>query len=95
MIAWESFSIGRDSPVNADSSDFKLDEKKSEYGENKLEEAKRKTNFQKFIDQFKDAMIIILLIAATISFGLAETSSFIILYTTKNRFIIILSFPCD
>ncbi len=48
-----------------------VQKRKSEYGENKLEEAKRKTNFQKFIDQFKDAMIIILLIAATISFGLA------------------------
>ncbi len=37
------------------------------YGKNKLDEAKKKSLFLRFIDQFKDFMIIILLIAALIS----------------------------
>ena len=43
----------------------------SQYGENKLREKPKKTNFQRFLDQFKDAMILILLIAAAISFTVA------------------------
>lgn len=45
--------------------------RQKKYGLNKLEQAKKKTNLQKFLDEFKDAMIIILLIAAAISFVLA------------------------
>ena len=43
----------------------------SEYGQNKLSEKKKKTNFQRFCDQFKDVMILILIAAAVISFGIA------------------------
>ncbi|MGN0313668.1 MAG: calcium-translocating P-type ATPase, PMCA-type [Fusicatenibacter sp.] len=46
-------------------------EKRSRYGENKLREKKKKSNLQRFLDQFKDVMILILLAAAAISFVIA------------------------
>lgn len=42
-----------------------------EYGENKLKEKKNKSTLQRFFDQFKDVMILILLAAALISFAIA------------------------
>ncbi len=41
------------------------------YGENKLNEKPKKTMIARFIEQMKDVMIIILLVAALISFGLS------------------------
>ncbi len=43
----------------------------SEYGENRLKEKKKKSFLQKFFEQFKDVMILILIAAAVISFGIA------------------------
>lgn len=45
--------------------------KQAQFGRNQLVEKKKKTNWQRFVDQFKDTMIIILLIAAAVSFGIA------------------------
>lgn len=43
----------------------------AEYGQNKLAEKKKKSQLSRFFDQFKDAMILILILAALVSFGIA------------------------
>ena len=40
----------------------------AKFGENRLREKKKKSTLQRFIDQFKDVMILILIAAAIVSF---------------------------
>ena len=44
---------------------------KAQHGPNKLREKKKKTTLQRFIEQFKDVMILILIAAAVVSFVIA------------------------
>lgn len=61
--------LGSDSEKGLDSA--QVQRLLKEHGENRLKEGRKRTNLQKFIEQFKDVMIIILLIAAVISFAIA------------------------
>lgn len=46
-------------------------QKREQFGENRLREKKKKTMLQRFGEQFKDVMILILIVAAVISFVIA------------------------
>ena len=52
-------------------SEAQVQEKRAQFGENRLREKKKKTNVQRFFEQFKDVMILILIAAAAVSFGIA------------------------
>lgn len=52
-------------------SEKQVEEKHRQFGQNKLQEKKKKSNLQRFADQFKDVMILILIAAAIISFAIA------------------------
>lgn len=61
--------LGTDSKTGL--SQTKAEELLQKHGANKLQEKKKKTNLQRFADQFKDVMIIILIAAAIVSFVIA------------------------
>lgn len=56
------------------------EERLAQYGPNRLRAKKKKSNLQRFLEQFKDVMILILIAAAVVSFIVAcnghDTSEF-------------------
>ena len=56
-----------------------VQEKRQEYGFNELEEGKRKSTLEVFFEQFKDFLVIILIVAAVISAFLGELESTIVI----------------
>lgn len=63
-----------------------IKKRREQYGFNELEEAAKKSHFQVFIDQFKDFLVIILLVAALISafLGKLESTLVIMIVITIN-----------
>ncbi|MCZ2259940.1 cation-translocating P-type ATPase [Sporosarcina sp. G11-34] len=60
-------------------SDYDVQKRQEVYGTNELTEGKRTSTFAVFLGQFKDLLVIILLIAAFISFLLGEVESTIVI----------------
>jgi len=54
--------------------DAQIERSRAEYGRNELRAQKKKTLLARFFEQFKDAMILILIVAAIISFAVAVSS---------------------
>lgn len=62
-------NLGTDQNIGL--STYAVSELQAKHGENKLKEKRKKTNLERFIEQFKDAMILILIAAAIVSFVVA------------------------
>lgn len=67
----DSVIASLDTDVSRGLSDAEVELRREKYGENKLREKKKKSLARRFFEQFKDVMIIILIIAAIISFAVA------------------------
>ena len=65
--------------TNQGLSDYDVQKRQEVYGTNELAEGKRTSTFAVFFGQFKDLLVIILLIAAFISFLLGEVGSTIVI----------------
>ncbi|MDO5708117.1 MAG: calcium-translocating P-type ATPase, SERCA-type [Andreesenia angusta] len=60
-------------------SESEVSNRREKYGENRLEEKKSRTIFQMILDQFKDFLVIILIIASIISIAVGELSDGIVI----------------
>ncbi|MBP3650929.1 MAG: calcium-translocating P-type ATPase, PMCA-type [Clostridia bacterium] len=67
----DTVTLALESDIQRGLSTNQVEKRLNQYGENKLQEKKKKTNWQRFLDQFKDVMILILIAAAAISFVIA------------------------
>ncbi len=72
------YDLSKEQVIEALSTDEKLGLSRAEavtrlekYGKNKLKQKKKKTNLERFIEQFRDVMILILIAAAIVSFVIA------------------------
>ena len=63
-------------------SDTGVKENREEFGENKLFEKKKESIVQIFLNQFKDLLVIILIISAIISMMTGNTDSAIVIFAT-------------
>ena len=60
--------------------DQEVERRREQYGRNQLSEGKKKTAFQVFLEQFKDLLVIILMIAAVISALSSNVESTIVIF---------------
>ena len=60
--------------------DQEVQRRRAQYGRNQLSEGKKKTAFQVFLEQFKDLLVIILMIAAVISALSSNVESTIVIF---------------
>ena len=73
---WQSFNIGQvarklRTNIELGLSKEEVENRRNKHGPNKLEEQKKESLFIRFIKEFKDFMIIILLVAAVVSAGIS------------------------